>query len=612
MKKVMRKRSLVTIYQLGQSGLNPSKLTNVIQIPTGNCCPIPPGNFRPNWSYAGNANNCYYFGAWCAITRPPMALLTSVPILNQIQYFMPRKKPGPKTTRQGSVIDYPIPIPKKHQNKLFYGDNLEILRRYIKDESVNLCYIDPPFNSKRNYNQIYNNIGKEDKAQAQAFVDTWTWDEEAVLGFKQITENFNSVFTKQAIELIVGLRKVLGEGDLMAYLISMTLRIAEIYRVLKPTGSFYLHCDPTASHYLKLVMDSIFCAQGGDFRNEIIWHYKRWPAKQSNFQQMHDVILFYTKEARGNIFNIEYEELSEGTLKRWRGKKSKVEFDGDVRLVTKMTDENSIGRPADDVWDIPVINSQAKERLGYPTQKPEALIERIIKASSNEGDVILDAYCGCGTTVAVAEKLDRKWIGIDITYQSISLILKRLEKHFGGQIISDIDLNGVPEDFESAVMLANKRDDRTRKEFEKWAVLTFSNNRAIINEKKGADGGIDGVAYFLDFNNKREQDYRKIIFSVKSNKSLPVSVIRELNGTIEREGAAMGILLTLYKMENLVKESKRYGTYTNVMLDQTHPKIQVISIEEMLSGKRMKIPTSLDVGKDAEPKSKSKQQRLDF
>ena len=249
------------------------------------------------------------------------------------------------------------------------------------------------------------------------------------------------------------------------------------------------------------------------------------------------------------------------------------------------------GRTCDDVWswttekEFNQLNSMAKERLGYPTQKPEALLERIIKANSNEGDTILDAFCGCGTTVAVAERLNRKWIGIDITYQSISLILKRLEEHFGISTLANITLNGVPQDIESAILLANKQDDRTRKEFEKWAVLTYSNNRATINEKKGGDGGVDGVAYMVDYDDKNKQTIKQVLFSVKSNKTLAPTVIRDLNGTIERDGAVIGIFITLYKMENLVKESKKYGTYQNKMFGQSYPKIEVISIEDILAGK---------------------------
>ena len=276
-----------------------------------------------------------------------------------------------------------------------------------------------------------------------------------------------------------------------------------------------------------LITDAIFCSQGGTFRNEVVWHYKRWPAKQRNFQRMHDVILFFSKDKDDNIFNTVYEELSEGTQKRWKGKKSKVEFEGTVRLTTQMTEEDSIGRPADDVWNIPVINSQARERLGYPTQKPESLLERILKVSSNEGDVVLDAYCGCGTTVAVSQRLNRQWIGIDITYQSISLILKRLEDTFGKGVLDNITLSGIPKDMKSAEALANKSDDRTRKEFEKWAVLTYSNNRATINQKKGADKGIDGIAYF-----RSEKDApEKIILQVKSGK-VSSRDIRDLQGTI--------------------------------------------------------------------------------
>ena len=189
-------------------------------------------------------------------------------------------------------------------NQLYYGDNLEVLRRYIKDESVDLCYIDPPFNSKGNYNQIYNNIGSEDKAQAQAFIDTWEWDDRAIQGIHEIFDNYHGLFTQQCIDLITGLRNVLREGSLLAYLVSMTLRITEIHRVLKPTGSFYLHCDPTASHYLKLVLDAVFCVHMGNFQNEIIWSYKKWAVAEKSFSINHDIILFYTKNDKKSLFNV--------------------------------------------------------------------------------------------------------------------------------------------------------------------------------------------------------------------------------------------------------------------------------------------------------------------
>lgn len=408
-------------------------------------------------------------------------------------------------------------------NQLYYGDNLEVLRKYIKDESVDLCYIDPPFNSKRNYNQIYNNIGKEDVAQAQAFVDTWEWNSLAEEGFTQITDNYQGKFTAQIIDLITGLLKVLSKGSLLAYLISITLRIVEIHRVLKSTGSFYLHCDPTSSHYLKLVLDAIFCSQNGEFQNEIIWHYSGWNARlKESFNSRHDIIFFYSKSPVQNFNSYalnwgsqeEYAQLRKQKVQvDSYGKKYVLSDAGKGKRVKRYLEEAmSYGRPVDDVWDIDKLNNSSKERLGYPTQKPEALLERIIEASSNEGDVVLDAYCGCGTTVAVAERSNRQWIGIDITYQSISLILKRVEKAFGSQASNQIKLDGIPKDIKSAVALATRNDDRTRKEFEKWAILTYSRNRATINQKKGADRGIDGFAYFLE----EGQGHRKIVLQVKS------------------------------------------------------------------------------------------------
>jgi site-specific DNA-methyltransferase (adenine-specific) len=484
------------------------------------------------------------------------------------------------------------------KNKIYYGDNLDVLRRYIKDETVDLCYIDPPFNSKRNYNQIYNNIGKEDAAQSQAFVDTWTWDDNANQGLAEIKTNYNGVFTEQSIDLICGLEKVLKKGALFAYLVSMTLRIAEIHRVLKPTGSFYFHCDPTASHYLKLVLDSIFCTQGVDYLNEIIWHYRRWTGKAKKFQGLHDVIFYYSK-GKEHTFNVMYTDYTEKSLKRKEHHHTRIK-NGETYVTS--VDENGVRE--NDVWQIQSLNSQAKERMGYPTQKPEALLERIIKASSNEGDVILDAYCGCGTTVAVAQKLNRQWIGIDITYQSISLILKRLEEQ-SKDALENVTISGVPKDFESAVALANKSDDKTRKEFEKWMVLTYSKNQAMINEKKGGDGGIDGIAYIPHSHENKEIEFKKVIFSVKSNAKLTPAVTRELFGTVEREGAAIGILLTLYPMPNLVKDSKQYGLYHNeyVRENKDFPKIQVVCVDDILNGAVTNFPIPAAVVKKAEQKA---------
>ncbi|MFM5960008.1 MAG: DNA methyltransferase, partial [Dolichospermum sp.] len=321
------------------------------------------------------------------------------------------------------------------------------------------------------------------------------------------------------IALITGLSNVLGKGSLLAYLVSMTLRITEIHRVLKPTGSFYLHCDPTASHYLKLILDGVFCSQRGEFQNEIIWSYNTGGKGKSRFLRKHDVILWYSK-TKNYLFNRNEisipRKIGTAHLKYGVDENGKEYYeDFSPRKSGKQyrwyLDE---GLTPMDVWiDIQAINPSATERLGYPTQKPEALLERIIKASSNENDIVLDAYCGCGTTLAVCQKLNRQWIGIDITYQSISLILKRLEDSFPG-VLRTIKLHGIPKDIESARALANKTDDRTRKEFEKWAILTYTNNKAVINTKKGADKGIDGIVYFQGDKN----DPEKIIFQVKSGK----------------------------------------------------------------------------------------------
>jgi site-specific DNA-methyltransferase (adenine-specific) len=536
-------------------------------------------------------------------------------------------------------------------NKLYYGDNLEVLRKYIKDESIDLCYIDPPFNSKRNYNQIYLNLGKEDQAQAQAFVDTWTWDNHANEALEEIQSNYQGKFTSQTIDLIDGLTKVLGKGSLLAYLVSMTLRIVEIHRVLKSTGSFYLHCDPTASHYLKIVLDTVFCSQGGDYIAEITWERTSAHSDSKTFANTTDVIFLYSK--RILMFNQQFKPYSEEYLKKyykhqdgkgrfldrdltagglsgggynydWKGIKKLWRCP--IETMQKYEEQNKLyytrngtprlkqyleempGVPLTNLWnDIPPINSQASERLGYPTQKPEALLERIIKASSNKGDVILDAYCGCGTTIAVGERLERNWIGIDITYQSISLILKRLEDSFGKNVLDKIELNGIPKDMESAQALATKPDDRTRKEFEKWAVLTYSNNRAVINDKKGADKGVDAIAYFQGDKDNRE----KIIFQVKSG-NVKSGDIRDLQGTMTLQGAALGIFITLKPpSKDMVQTAKSAGIYRGRYMSQSVDKIEIVTVQEILEQKkRLDVILTFEVLKAAEKQRETQGQQM--
>lgn len=539
-----------------------------------------------------------------------------------------------KQTTKGEKNNTPKIEHKNKSNKLFYGDNLEVLRKYIKDESVDFCYIDPPFNSNREYNQIYLNQGKEDKAQAHAFTDTWEWDDIALKGYNEIIANEHNRFNTKTIILIESLNKVLGRDSLLSYLIHITLRVTEIQRVLKPTGSFYLHCDPTASHYLKLVIDGIFIENGGDFLNEIIWHYRRWTNAQNQFQSMHDVIFFYAKTKSENKFNFTEVDMSESQSKKFeRGWDSNVIHTKDSKysqLIVynekKFNDAVKAGKmnkgkykniiirnsphvAASDVIIMPTLNSQAKERLGYPTQKPEALLEKLILSSTDKGDVVLDVYCGCGTTVSVAQKLSRTWIGVDITYQSISLILKRLEESYGKKILEKIELNGVPQDWESAKALAEKDEDKVRKEFEKWAVLFYSNNRAKINEKKGGDGGIDGIALIQERNKNADIETKKIVFSVKSDKTLVPAYVNQLKGKMHDDDVVMGVLLCLYEpTKGMLKEAKEMGIYKNELFNLEFPKLQIISVRDMFDKEaRLNIPV-MDMVKKAELKENTKDQ----
>lgn len=506
------------------------------------------------------------------------------------------------------------------QNSLYYGDNLDVLRKYVNSESIDLCYIDPPFNSKRNYNQIYNNIG-DDKAQSQAFIDTWTWNDYASNAYDEIITNSTGGYTSQTIDLIKGFKLALGTGSLMAYLVNMAQRVNEIFRVLKPTGSFYLHCDPTASHYLKILLDSIFCGSGrtGDFRNEIVWHYSGWNAKlKQSFNSRHDIILFYSKGM--NQFN-SYGEAWKSIEEYIKTRKQKVHTDetgrtyvfsdaGKGNRIKRYIDEAmQYGKPISDVWEVDKLNNSSKEKLGYPTQKPEALLERIILASSNENDVVLDAFCGCGTTVAVAQRLKRNWIGIDITYQSISLILKRLEDQFGEDVKKAVNLTGIPRDIESATLLANKQDDRLRKEFEKWAVLTYSNNRAIINDKKGADKGVDGVSYFITGSNESG----KIIYQVKSGK-VQRNDIATLNSDRIREKAELAIFITLLPPTKAMLDevASIEDKYSHPLLHKKFNRVQIVTIKDMMNGERLELAHTQEVFKKAEQVIDIEQNDLDI
>ena len=472
-------------------------------------------------------------------------------------------------------------------NQLYYGDNLDILRNHVPDEHVDLIYIDPPFNSNQAYNVIFTEAdGSSSQAQIQAFEDTWHWGEITEQAYHELVVTAPHLL----VETIKSFRGFLTETNLMAYLVMMALRLVELHRVLKPTGSFYLHCDPTASHYLKIILDQIFGVE--NFRNEIVWCYKRWPSKQTNFQKMHDVILRYGK-SEDVIWNQLYDDFTEQTKKRIKGGKKIEHYVGESGTVLiRATNEVSPGAAMCDYWNIPMLAGRAKERLGYPTQKPEALLERIIQASSNEGDIVLDAFCGCGTAVAVAQRLSRRWIGVDITHLAIALMKYRIADAFGDDV--EYEIIGEPKDVASAKALAIQN----RYQFQWWA-LSLIRARPYKGKKKGADEGVDGVIYYEDVDPDKPKKTltRKIVVQVKSGK-VSVSDIRELKSVVDSQDAVIGVFITLNSpTQPMVKEAAAAGRFQWLhVAHTTYPKIQIRTIEELLSGQGIEYPqTPIDV-----------------
>lgn len=484
---------------------------------------------------------------------------------------------------------YTRPVDKKDVdiskgNWLFFGDNLNILKEHIPDESVDLIYLDPPFNSKADYNILFKNpSGEKSDAQIVAFEDTWQWNEHTMSEFHEILKSGNS----NVSELINYLEKFLGKNDMMAYLVMMTNRLLQLHRVLKSTGSIYLHCDSTASHYLKIIMDAIF---KNYFRNEIVWHYSGWNKKlNSHFEKRHDTILFYSKSENSyfNSYTIPYESKEEYIKIRKQkvyvdenGKEYTIDTRNDGnggKRVTNIYVEESVarGKPIDDVWKIDKLNNSSKESLGYPTQKPLALLERIIESSSDKDFLILDPFCGCGTTIHASEKLNRRWIGIDITHLAITLIEKRLKDAF-----PEIKYNvyGTPKDFDSAKNLAL----RDAYQFQWWA-CSLVNAIPYQNKKKGADTGIDGYIYFVD---DKTGSPKKCIVSVKSGKNIHVNSIRELTAVVQREKAEIGFFITLQEpTSNMIAEAVGAGYYESEFFNNKYLRIQILTIEDLMSGK---------------------------
>jgi site-specific DNA-methyltransferase (adenine-specific) len=371
-------------------------------------------------------------------------------------------------------------------SQLYYGDNLDVLREHVADESVDLIYLDPPFNSNASYNILFKSpTGSGADASIEAFDDTWSWGPAAEEALLDITHSGNHALHT----LMQAMRASIGTNAMLAYLAMMAVRLVELHRVLKPTGSLYLHCDPTASHYLKLVLDAVFGL--ANYQNEIVWSYRRWPTQAQRFQRMHDIILFYKKDEGRHTFHTLLEPPTESSLRRWKGKSQKVTFDESGRRNPTMEGEApSAGVAMNAVWSLPILAPVSKERLGYPTQKPRALLERIIAASSNPGDVVLDPFCGCGTAVDAAQKLGRRWIGIDVTHLAIGLIEKRLREGYGDAV--DFETIGVPRDLASAQRLAH--DDPHQ--FQAWITLKLG-GWPWMGGKKGGDKGVDGYFYYL-------------------------------------------------------------------------------------------------------------------
>ena len=469
------------------------------------------------------------------------------------------------------------------ENALYYGDNLYILREHIQDESIDLVYLDPPFGSNRSYNVLFEEEnGAASAAQVQVFEDTWHWNQASEEAFADITENA----PPRLVELIKSFLSFLGRNQFTAYLMMMAPRLLELHRVLKSTGSIYLHCDPTASHYLKLILDQIFGVK--NFRNEIVWCYKGGGRSRKDFSKRHDTIFRYSK-SDNYVFNsddirIPYEAsgINRKDDSMW----------GRHRGTSKIYKPHPLGKVPEDWWPMNILNANDPERLGYPSQKPEALLERIIKASSNEGDVVLDPFCGCGTAIAVAERLKRRWIGIDITHLAIALMKHRFEDAFGSKISNKYEVIGEPKDVSGARALAQQ----DRYQFQ-WWVLSLVGARPIDQKKKGADQGVDGVRYINITPGRKKPTTVKVIVQVKSG-HVSVKDIREFKAVIGNAKAEMGVFLTLNDPTRpMKKEALSAGYYkpSGIIGAIQCPKIQILTIEELLNGKRIQYPMHEDM-----------------
>jgi site-specific DNA-methyltransferase (adenine-specific) len=532
-------------------------------------------------------------------------------------------------------------------NRLYFGDNLKMLRDHVANESVDLIYLDPPFNSNATYNVLFaEKSGEKSTAQITAFDDTWHWGQESEATFQELV---TGPHVKLA-SLIDALRGFLGTNDMMAYLTMMAIRLVELRRVLKPTGSIYLHCDPTASHYLKLVMDAVFGPRM--FLNEIVWKRTTAHNDPHRYGRIGDRLLFYAagtkptfnhvggsyspeqlsrfkyEDERGRYKaenltaphfsptrTVEWRGVHPGRDRQWRFSPEELDrlySEGRILLQRdgrprkdglKEYLEDSQGPHLQDVWTDIALPPTSGERLGYQTQKPEALLERIIRTSSNGDDLVLDPFCGCGTAIAVAERLGRRWIGIDVTHLAISILRNRLQTAFGAAL-SPFEVVGSPTDLESAAALAAIG----RYQFEYWA-LALIDAWPAHDMKKGADSGIDGfISFFDDASGKA----KRVIIQVKSG-HVGVAHVRDLKGTLGREKAAIGVLITLEEPTKPMKtEAVAAGFYDSEHFKGEYPRMQILTIRELLDGAKVRFPQA-GLGatfKSAPKKHRGEQQEL--
>jgi DNA modification methylase len=532
---------------------------------------------------------------------------------------------------------------------LYYGDNLPILRdtEYFPSASIDLVYLDPPFNSNQDYNVLFaEQDGSRSAAQIQVFSDTWRWDAVARRAYAESTEQGG-----RAGEALVALHSLVGDSDMLAYLSMMAPRLVELRRVLKPTGSLYLHCDPTASHYLKILLDSILLPE--NFLGEIVWRRTAAHVTSRRWPRLHDTILSFAKDSTTVTFNPlrvdadpgwverEYRHEDErgrymvdnltgagttngpsglpwhdvdprkiGAGRHWRYSPDTLDaLDADGRIYWPKAGEypklkqylsESKGAAVGDLWtDIQVIGRTAAERLGYPTQKPGALLERIISASSNPGDTVLDPFCGCGTTISAAQRLGRRWIGIDITHLAIALIRNRLADAFPTGL--DYRVVGEPADLNGAQALA-KLD---RYQFQWWALGVIGARPIQGEQKKGADSGIDGKLFFRE---KENGPIKTMVIQVKSG-GLKLGEVRDFGRVIEREKAQLGVLLTLDEpTRDMRSEAGTLGFYKpeyRLDPDAKYDRYQILTIRDLFDGKRPGRPVSRNVTFKAAPVAKA-------